>query len=167
MNLKTKKLTTLALSVALAMLLSFVESLVPPLASVPGVKAGFANIVTLYLLYAMGAPSAIAVSVVRIFLSTLLFGSFPIDLLYSFSGAFLSFVFMYIAKRLLPFGIIGVSVIGAVMHNAGQVICACFIMKTAELAYYFIPLFISGIIAGVAVGILSGLVIARLRKILK
>ena len=160
MTSRARKTTTLAMSVALAMLLSYVESFVPmPL---PGIKLGLANTVTLFLLYTLGAPYAIGVSVVRIFLSTLLFGAFPTALIYSFTGAALSLSVMIIAKRVLPFGKVGVSVLGGVFHNLGQTLAACLMMKTAELAVYFIPLLATGTVAGVAVGTISGILIAKL-----
>ena len=98
-----KKITVLAMCTALSMIFSFVESFVPmPL---PGIKLGLANVVTLFLIYTLGPWYAVGVSVVRIFLSTLLFGAFPTALIYSFSGFVLSFAVMMTAKRLLPFGI--------------------------------------------------------------
>ena len=137
---RAKKTTTLARSVSLAMLLSYVESFVPmPL---PGIKLGLANAVTLFLLYTYGAPYAIGVAVVRIFLSTLLFGAFPTAIIYSFAGAALSLLVMLFSRWVLPFGKVGVSVLGSVFHNLGQTVAACLIMRTAELAVYII----SGII---------------------
>lgn len=165
MKYSAKGVTTLAVSVALAMIFSFVESQIPTF--FPGVKLGLANSVTLFLIYTLGARCAIGVGAVRIFLSTLLFGSFPIGLIYSYSGAVLSFVVMLLAKKLLPCGTVGVSVLGGVFHNLGQTVAACVILETAELAVYFIPLFVSGIIAGVVVGIVSGIVIARLKDKIK
>ena len=162
---ETKRLTTLAVSVALAMIFSFVESQIPTV--LPGVKLGLANSVTIFLLYTLGAGYAVPVALVRIILSTLLFGSFPTGLIFSLSGAVLSFAITLIAKHLTPFGIVGVSVLGGVFHNLGQVIAACIVMETVELAAYFVPLFLSGIIAGVLVGILSAVVIAKLEKIVK
>ena len=164
MKFSAKKLTTLAISVSLAMILSFVESFIPVI--LPGIKLGLANTVTLFLLYTYGAGCAAAVSVVRIFLSTLLFGAFPTALIFSFSGALLSFLVMLTAKKLLPFGIVGVSVLGGVMHNLGQVIAACIVMSTAELALYFIPLLASGTVAGVAVGIAAGILIKKLERVI-
>lgn len=163
MKLKTKKLTLLAISVALAMVLSFLESLLPPLALVPGVKLGLANIVTLYLLYTLGPISAGAVSLVRVLLSALLFGTVQ-SLIFSLAGAVLSFAVMLLAKHLLPFGKVGVSVLGGVAHNAGQIIAAVFVMGTTGIAYYFIPLVITGTLAGVGVGLAAAVIIARLQK---
>ena len=163
--MKVKNLTALSLSVALAMMLSFVESQIPPLATVPGVKIGLSNIVTVFLIYTLGPIPAASVAIVRILLSTLLFSS-PISLIYSFSGAILSFIFMIIFKKLGFFSIIGVSVVGAVMHNAGQIIAAVFILGTAEIVYYLPILIISGVLSGIAVGAAGGALTKRLEKIL-
>ena len=166
MNLKYKKMTFLALSVSLAMILSFVESLIPPLVAVPGVKIGLANIVTVFLLYTLGWRAAGCVSLIRVLLSALLFGNVQ-SLIFALSGAALSFIVMVAVKKLLPFGKVGVSVLGAVAHNAGQVAAAVIVMETAALAYYFIPLVISGTVAGVFVGILAAILTTRLEKIIK
>lgn len=160
MNKDAKRAAFLSVCLALSMVFSYIESFVP--VPLPGVKLGLANALTLFLIYSVGVPSAIGVSLVRIFLSTLLFGAFPIGLVYSLFGWVLSIVAMLVARRLLPFGIVGISVIGAVMHNLGQVIAACLIMKTAELMIYFLPLLLSGTIAGTVIGILSGVLIKKL-----
>lgn len=161
----TRKITTLALSVTLAMVLSFLESLLPPLAMVPGVKLGLANIVTVFLLYTVGAGAAGGVSVVRVLLSALLFGNVQ-SLIFSLSGAAVSLIVMLLAKRFLPFGAVGVSVLGGVAHNAGQIVAAIFVMGTARIAYYFIPLVISGTIAGVLVGVVAGILSSRLDRVI-
>ena len=148
------------------MILSFVESLIPPLVAVPGVKIGLANIVTVFLLYTLGWRAAGCVSLIRVLLSALLFGNVQ-SLIFALSGAALSFIVMVAVKKLLPFGKVGVSVLGAVAHNAGQVAAAVIVMETAALAYYFIPLVISGTVAGVFVGILAAILTIRLEKIIK
>ena len=133
MKIKAKKLTVVALSVSLAMIFSFVESQIPPLAMVPGVKIGLANIVTVFLIYSLGVPEALLVSLIRVLLSSLLFGNMT-SFIYSITGAVVSLIAMIIAKNLTPFGKVGVSVIGALMHNAGQVAAACLVMGTAGLS---------------------------------
>ena len=148
------------------MILSFIESLIPPLAMVPGVKIGLANIVTVFLLYTLGIRAAGAVSLVRVLLSALLFGNVQ-SLIFALSGALLSFVVMIVAKHLLPFGTVGVSVLGAIAHNAGQIIAAVIVMETVGVAYYFIPLVISGTLGGVLVGIVAAVITKRLEKIIK
>ena len=147
------------------MILSFVESLIPPLAMVPGVKIGLANIVTVFLLYTLGIRAAGAVSLIRVLLSALLFGNVQ-SLIFALSGALLSFVVMIVAKHLLPFGTVGVSVLGAIAHNAGQIIAAVIVMETLGVAYYFIPLVISGTLGGVLVGIVAAVITKRLQKII-
>ena len=147
------------------MILSFIESLIPPLAMVPGVKIGLANIVTVFLLYTLGIRAAGAVSLIRVLLSALLFGNVQ-SLIFALSGALLSFVVMIVAKHLLPFGTVGVSVLGAIAHNAGQIIAAVIVMETLGVAYYFIPLVISGTLGGVLVGIVAAVITKRLQKII-
>jgi heptaprenyl diphosphate synthase len=148
------------------MILSFVESQIPPLVAVPGVKIGLANIVTVFLLYTLGWRAAGIVSIIRVLLSSLLFGNVQ-SLIFALSGALLSFVVMIVAKHLLPFGAVGVSVLGAIAHNAGQIIAAVIVMETTALTYYLIPLVISGTIAGVFVGIIAAIITARLEKVKK
>lgn len=160
MKYPTKKLAFLSVSVALAMILSFVESQIPPLSAVPGVKIGLANIVTLFVLYKLGWREAICVSTVRVLLSSLLFGSF-VSLTYSAFGAALSLIVMILAKRFLPFSSLGVSVIGALMHNAGQILAAWIFLGNGAILYYLIPLSVSGTLAGIAVGVLGGIVAER------
>lgn len=160
--MNVKKLTFLSIAVALAMILSFVESQIPPFVAIPGVKVGLSNIVTVFLIYTYGWREAGAVSLIRVVLSSLLFSSF-VGLLYSLSGALLSFILMLIMKKTGLFSVIGVSVVGGVSHNAGQIICACFVMENAAISYYLPPLIISGVIAGVAVGILSGIITEKLK----
>ena len=158
----TRRLALLAVSVSLAMILSFVESQIPPLSTVPGVKIGLANVVTVFLLYKIGWREAVSVSAVRVGLSALLFGSF-VSLMYSAFGAIVSLIFMISAKRFTPFSAIGVSVIGAVMHNAGQILAALILLGNAAIVYYLIPLTVSGAIAGVLVGILGGIITERIK----
>ena len=160
MKYSTKKLAFLSVSVALAMILSFVESQIPPLSAVPGVKIGLANIVTLFVLYKLGWREAICVSTVRVLLSSLLFGSF-VSLTYSAFGAALSLIVMILAKRFLPFSSLGVSVIGALMHNAGQILAAWIFLGNGAILYYLIPLSVSGTLAGIVVGVLGGIVAER------
>ena len=159
--MNTKKLTTLSLSVALALLLSFIESQIPPFVAAPGIKIGLSNIVTVFLLYTYGWREAGCVSLVRVCLSSLLFGS-AVSLLYALSGALLSFITMIALKKLPFFSEMGVSVAGGVFHNAGQIICACIIMENAAISAYLPPLIISGTVAGAVVGIISGILVKKL-----
>ena len=163
-KMKAKRVAFISISVALAMVLSFLESLIPPLAAVPGIKPGLANSVTLFLLYRLGAPVAILVSLVRVFLSSLLFGS-VVSLWYSLAGACLSFAVMLLLKKTDKFSTVGVSVAGAVMHNAAQITVAALLMETAEIISYLPVLTVTGVITGIIVGVIAGLVSARIKKI--
>lgn len=164
--MSVRKLTTLSVSVALAMVLSFLETLIPPLAAVPGVKIGLANIVTVFLLYTFSWREAACVSIIRVCLSSLLFGS-AVSLLYSASGALLSFVGMVLIKLLPISSEPSVSVAGGVLHNAGQIVCASLIMENAAIAFYLPPLIISGTISGIAVGIVAALLVKKLLGMVK
>ena len=165
-KIDTKKLTTLSILVSVAMILSYVESLVPPLVAVPGVKLGLSNIATVFALYTLGAPAAVTVSLLRVMLSSLLFGNF-VSLIYSLSGAILALSFMVLLRRTAAFSSVGVSVVGGVAHNAGQIIAACIVMENAAISLYLPPLILSGTVAGVAIGIASGVLIKKTEKFLK
>ena len=161
-----KKLTSLSVAVALAMVLSFIESLIPPLVAVPGIKIGLANIVTVFLLYVFGWREAASVSLIRVLLSALLFGS-AVSLIYSLTGAILSFVGMLLLKKLPISSEVSVSIVGGVLHNAGQIGAASVIMESAAIIGYLPPLIISGTVAGVAVGTLAALLVKKLKGVIK
>ena len=96
--MKTKKLTVLALSVALAMILSFIESQIPSFVPIPGVKIGLANIVVVFALYKLGWKEAAGISLLRVFLVSVLFGH-AASFFYSIAGALLSFCGMALLKK--------------------------------------------------------------------
>ena len=157
MKIKTKTLVFLSLFTAVAMVLSYIEAILPPIwSAVPGIKMGLPNIIIIFLLYRLSAKQAAAVSLVRILLSALLFGN-AVTLLYSLAGAVLSLAVMAILKKIDRFSMIGVSVLGGVFHNLGQILMAMLILETAEIGYYMIILTVTGTIAGVLVGILGAL----------
>lgn len=164
-KLTTRQMVTLSALIAVAMILSYIESLIPAFVAVPGVKIGLSNIATVFALYTLGWPYAICVSVVRVLLSALLFGNF-VSLIYSLSGAALALTAMILLKKIDSFSSIGVSVAGGVCHNAGQIIAACIVMETAAIALYIIPLIVSGTIAGVVIGLAAGNLVERIKKYL-
>ena len=165
-KLSTRQMVTLSAIIAVAMILSYIESMIPAFVAVPGVKMGLSNIATVFALYALGWPYAICVSVVRVFLSALLFGNF-VSLIYSLSGAALALGLMILLKKLNKFSSIGVSVAGGVGHNAGQIIAACIVMKNAAISIYIIPLLISGTISGIVIGLIAGNLVERVKKYIK
>ncbi len=163
--MKTKKLTFLALCACIALILSYIESLMPPLfSSVPGIKMGLANIMIIFTLYRYGWRAAGAVSITRIILSALLFGNVW-SLAYSICGGALSLVLMALLKKTDRFSYVGVSIVGGISHNAGQVLLAMIALRTREIGYYMIILSFSGIITGVLVGLVAALVLKYVKKV--
>ena len=161
-NKKTLQLTTMAFIIAFAMILSFVESRIPAFVAIPGVKVGLANIAVIFTLYKLGVKEAITVSIIRVLLIAMLFGS-AVSLIYSISGAVLSLVSMILLKKLTPLTEVAVSVIGGVMHNVGQIAAASFMLSTNVVVYYLPFLLVSGTIAGIVVGIASAILIKRIK----
>ena len=161
--MKTKKVAFLALSISLAMILSFVESQIPALVAIPGIKVGLPNLVMVFLLYRVGWRETVTVSVIRIFLVSLLFGNVQM-MTFSLVGAAFSLGSMILLKRLNWFSVVAVSVVGGIFHNVGQIVAACFWTSTAEISYYLPVLLVSGTVAGTLIGIVSGLLVRRLEK---
>ncbi len=162
MKSNTKKLATLSVVVATALILSFVESRIPAFVSIPGIKVGLANIAVIFTLYKFGIKDAVCVSLVRVMLVSLLFGS-VMSLWYSLAGAALSFLVMLALKYLTPANTVSVSLAGGVAHNVGQILVACFVLETNVLVYYLPFLILSGVVAGIAVGLASALLIKRIK----
>lgn len=158
--MKTKKLTTLGLSAALALILSYVESLLPPLMAVPGVKVGLPNIVILFLLYRYGWQEAGSVSLIRLLLSAALFTGFA-AFFYGLAGAALSLAGSTFLKKTDRFSPLGVSVAGGVLHNLGQITLAALVLNSGYLFAYLPVLLLSGTVAGAVVGLLAGILIRR------
>ncbi len=165
MKKKTMRLTLLSLLTATALILSFVESQLPPIyPAIPGIKVGLANIVIIYSLYRLSPLDTIAISLVRVFAVSLLFGN-ALMLAYSLSGAVLSFLVMLPLKKLNKFSCVGVSVLGAVTHNLGQILMAILLLDTIQIGYYMIILSVTGLIAGVLVGLTAAILIKRTKNI--
>ncbi len=154
--MKTQKLTVMALTTAIALVLSFIESQIPAFVAVPGVKMGLANIAIVYALYRLGWKEAALISLIRVVLVSLLFGS-AASFLYSLAGAVLSLLGMALLKKTGKFTEIVVSVAGGVLHNIGQIAMASIILETDALRYYLPFLLVSGILAGVVIGLISGI----------
>ena len=160
--MNTRKLTALSISVTLAMALSFLESQIPAFVAVPGVKVGLANIAVIFVLYKMGTKSAIVISLVRVLVVSMLFGS-AVSLIYSLMGAIFSLTVMVLLKKLTPLKEVTVSVSGGIMHNVGQIVAASFLLETNVVVYYLPFLILSGTIAGIVIGAAAALLIKRVK----
>lgn len=157
-----KKTAFLGLCTALALVLAYVESLLPPLsAAIPGIKMGLPNIVIIFMLYRYGVKEAAVVSFVRVVAVVLLFGNI-MGFAYSMAGAVLSLLGMLLLKKLDFLSVVGVSVAGGVLHNVGQILMAMFLLGTAELGYYLVVLAVTGTVSGVLIGIGGSVMINRI-----
>ena len=157
---KTKRLVLLAMLTAVAMILSYVESLLPSV-GIPGVKMGLAKIAVIFALFRFGWKEAAALSLVRVLLVSLLFGSVG-AMLYSLAGAVLSLAVMALLRRIDRFSTVGISVAGGVAHNTGQILMAMLILQTKQLLVYLPVLAVSGIAGGVLTGLAAALLIRRI-----
>lgn len=162
MKNRTIRLTTLAITVSFALVLSYIESRIPTFVPIPGIKIGLANIAVIFTLYKLGVKEAIAISLVRVAMVSMLFGT-PVSFIYSVTGAILSLTVMILLKKLTPLTAVTVSVAGGVMHNVGQIAAACFMLSTNVVIYYLPFLIISGTLAGIVVGSASSLLVSRVK----
>ena len=158
----TRRLTTLSITIAVAMVLSYLESQSPVFIAIPGIKIGLANIAVIFALYKFGAKEAIMISGIRVALISLLFGN-TATFIYSIAGAASSLVLMIILKRFTPLHTVAISVVGGVMHNVAQIAVAGIMLRTGVLIYYLPFLLLSGIIAGIVVGIAGALLVERIK----
>ena len=158
----SRALTRYALLVALAMVLSWLESMVPLSLVVPGVKLGLANLVVIFALYRLGPRQAVVISLVRVLLVTLTFGN-AFGFAYSLAGASLSLGVMIPLRGSGKFSLRGVSIAGGVCHNIGQILVAMAVLGTAELLWYLPALLAAGTAAGVCIGAAGALVTARVK----
>ncbi|MEA4815262.1 MAG: Gx transporter family protein [Lachnospiraceae bacterium] len=158
-----KKTVYYGIFTALALLMGYVESLVPVPFPVPGIKLGLTNAVIVTAMYFFGEKEAFFISLIRVMLSGILFAGFG-GFLYSFAGALTSFFVMAVFKKLNIFGITGISVLGGVSHNAAQIAVASVVVNNVRLFYYLPPLMVSGVVTGVVIGTVSKTALKHLKN---
>ena len=149
---------------ALALIFSYVESLIPIHMGIPGVKLGLANLIIVFALYKMSIKEAYILSIVRIVLAGFMFGNL-FAILYSLSGGMLSLTIMCILKKTNKFSVFGVSMAGGVFHNIGQLLMAAIVLESVSIGYYFPVLLVAGLITGFAIGIIANEMMNRLKKL--
>lgn len=160
---KGKSIALVGCLTAYAMILSYIESLIPFFFGVPGMKLGLANLAIVLAMYWFGPKSAFLLNFVRVILSAFLFfGMF--GLLYSLAGAICSFLSMYFFQRTNRFTILGVSVAGGVFHNIGQILVAYLVFQSKYVLYYLSVLIVSGVVTGFLIGALGSLLDKNYRK---
>ena len=159
----TRIITICGLMTALAMIFSYIESLVPIPIPVPGVKLGLANMAIMIVMFTIGTREAVFVDIIRVVLTSMLFGNFN-SFIFSISGAVLSIVVMAVLKHTGKFSEVGISVTGGVMHNIGQIIAAIIIMDTSAIILYLPVLMISGVVTGIVIGIVASIIVKRVNR---
>ena len=150
--MRSIKITFLGLLLAVALILSYIESLIPFYFGIPGMKLGLANLAVVLTLYCCGTREALGINILRVTLAGFLFGNLY-TLGYSLAGALISFAAMLLMKKLGRFSIIGVSIGGGVCHNLGQVVVAMLVIETTGVLYYIPLLLLSGLITGALIGV--------------
>lgn len=162
--MKLKKLLYLALLTAVSLILFVVENQIPAPVPVPGVKLGLGNVIVVAVLFLYGRREALAVLLVKVLLSALLTGSLS-ALAYSLAGGLLSWAGMCLLRGLLGKRQLWVaSVLGAMLHNLGQLLTAILIADTPGLLAYLPVLLLSGMITGLFTGLAAQAVVNRLKK---
>ena len=159
-----RKTAYLGLYCGAAILLSYVEGLIPVFTAIPGMKLGLPNLAVVTALYFYSWREAALVSVVRIAVVGLLFGNL-FSVCFSLAGGLLSLLLMALVKWAGLLDCTGVSMVGALGHNVGQIAAAVLLVENVRVAYYFLPLAITGLAAGVAIGLLSGMMLRRLERL--
>lgn len=164
MRWTTKQLTTMALLTAIALAIHVAEAYIPPLVAIPGVKLGLANIVTVYAAFTLGGGAAAMILIARILLGSM-FGGGVVSLLYSLAGGILCLLITLFLRRILTKKQIWVAgVMGAIMHNIGQIFVAIVVTGTPSIVSYLPVLLISGIVTGTFTGFAAQAVVNRLGK---
>ena len=162
---RVRWLTRMALLTAAAVVLGYVERLIPMPGSIPGIKLGLANTVLLYAIYLLDTRSAFVLMILKVGLSGLLYGGVS-AMMFSLGGGLCSLVMMLLVKKLGSgnVSIIGVSVVGAVFHNVGQIIVAALVVENMKMAYYLPFLLVSGVVTGCLIGVVARLCLRYLGR---
>ena len=161
---KTRWITTLAMLAAVALVLSWVDSMIPVSGALPGAKLGLANLSVLLGLYLLGPGAGMVLCLLKVLLSTLLFGN-AFSFFYALAGSVLSFAVMLLLKKRCS--TVFVSVMGGMFHNLGQLLVAAVVLETAGLLAYLPVLLLCGLGAGCAIGVVGGILTRRIQRILE
>lgn len=160
-----EKTAYMGLFLALAMICSYVEALLPFSFGIPGIKLGLTNSVVILALYCVGPVEAFGISVLRILLSGLLFGNL-FSVLYSLGGGILSFFVMFFLKKKTSLSCFSISCAGGIAHNIGQLIIAALFVQNLAVYYYLPVLLVAGAITGILIGLLAQEIIKRIGSLI-
>lgn len=165
MNNKSKKVACGAAFLALALIFSYVEALIPLPFVLPGMKLGLPNIVIVVALYLFGPAAALVINILRVLLVSLLFTN-VYSLTFSLFGAAFSFAAMVLVQKIFRGSPVVTSVFGGLFHNVGQIAAAAFVLQVFDVVYYLPALLVAGFVTGFLIGLLARLILPRL-KVLK
>ena len=158
-----KRITTMALLTALALIIFTVEAQLPPLVPIPGFKLGLANIITVYAMFRLGPRDTLLILLARIFLGAVFAGAVS-SLLFSLSGGLLCYLVMLPLRRLLTQRQLWVcGILGALCHNLGQMAAAVLVYNTPAVLVYLPPLLLSGLFTGGFTGLSAQFLLARIQ----
>ena len=160
-RLFVQRLALSALLTAVMLVLGYVESLIPT--GIPGIKLGLSNSVLLFAIYTLGVPNAFLLMAVKVLLSGFLFSGVN-AMLYAFAGGLLSMPAMTVLYKLQGFNILTIAMVGAVMHNVGQVALAMLMLQTERLIYYMAILMLVGLVTGYITGTVAKILLRRIPK---
>lgn len=157
-----KRVAYTAILIALAMIFSYVEVLIPFHFGIPGIKLGLANLVVVIAIYILKPAQVMVISIARIVLVSFLFGNMS-SMLYSLAGGILSFFVMLLLKKIKGFSMLGVSIAGGVSHNVGQLLLAAVVVENMSVFYYMPVLLVAGVITGMLIGVVAKRVSVHIR----
>lgn len=158
-----KQVGLLGVFLALALICSYIESLIPFYFGVPGMKLGLTNIVIVLLLYYYGPKEALLVSLMRVLLAGFMFGN-AYSILYSLAGGLLSWFVMMLLKRSKRIHMVVLSICGGIFHNLGQIIVAALVVENFYILGYFPFLFIGGAVTGLLIGVIAQEIYIRVKR---
>ena len=159
------KTAYLGLLLAFALILSYVETIIPFQSGIPGIKLGLANLAVVLCLYLLGWKEALVLTMVKALLGGFMFGSMSM-MIYSLAGALISALIMMILKKTHWFHVPVVSAAGGVAHNLGQILVAFLVVETYGIVYYVPILVIAGLLTGILIGMVAALVLPYIQTIL-
>ena len=148
--------------VALALILSYVETWIPINFGIPGIKLGLSNLVIIISIYKYGLKKSFFLGITKVLLSNILFGNLS-SMIFGWIGMICSVFLMCILKKTRKFSVIGISMAGGIAHNLGQIFVAMFIIQSFAIIFYLPFLLLSGMITGILIGIVANEIIKRIR----
>lgn len=162
LRISNKKIAYISLLTALALICSYIETLIPINFGIPGIKIGLANIVSIVAIYLFEYYVGFIIVIIRVLIAGFLFGNMY-GILYSMAGGIISIIVMVLLRKLNLFSILGVSIAGGVTHNLAQLLVAVLVVNQIRLSFYGPVLILSGVIMGGIIGVLGKSVIKVLK----